>query len=309
MDSIELALRQAEALAKRQGGVISRRQLLELGVPRWRTRAHVRARRWRRVYRQTIGIHTGPLPPLARRWTAVFEAGSRGALDGASSLVAAGLTGFIVERERVSVPRGARVFRSAAVNVRQTRRWRREDIESAGVPRMRSDVAAVHAALWASSDRQAALIVTMAVQQRIVSAADVAAALLRVRRAPRRRFIEHVVLDLMDGSESLGELDLVRGCRRRRIPVPDRQVVRPGPHGKHILDARWEAYRVVVEVDGIHHLHATQVVEDALRQNDVTLTGDLVLRLPLLGLRVAPDEFFAQIAEALRSRGWERPAA
>ena len=38
---------------------------------------------------------------------------------------------------------------------------------------------------------------------------------------------------------------------------------------------------------------------DALRQNAVAIAGDTVLRLPVLGLRVCPDEFFDQIAEAL----------
>lgn len=96
-------------------------------------------------------------------------------------------------------------------------------------------MAAVHAALWASTNRQAALLLSMAVQQRLVTADEIAAALLRVRRDVRRQFIEGVVLD----------------------------------------------------------------------QNDVVLAGDTVLRLPLLGLRTAPDDFYAQIAEALRRGGWQ----
>ena len=41
------------------------------------------------------------------------------------------------------------------------------------------------------------------------------------------------------------------------------------------------------------------VAQDALRQNELVLQGDRVLRLPLLGLRVQADDFFAQIAAAL----------
>jgi hypothetical protein len=44
-------------------------------------------------------------------------------------------------------------------------------------------------------------------------------------------------------------------------------------------------------------------VNDALRQNQVALGSDVVLRLPLLGLRVAADGFFAQIERALHDRG------
>jgi hypothetical protein len=54
------------------------------------------------------------------------------------------------------------------------------------------------------------------------------------------------------------------------------------------------------------------VVGDALRQNAITLSDAVVLRLPLLGLRVEPDSFFAQIEEALVAAGWDdasgRPA-
>jgi hypothetical protein len=45
-------------------------------------------------------------------------------------------------------------------------------------------------------------------------------------------------------------------------------------------------------------------VPDALRQNEVALGRATVLRLPLLGLRVAADEFFDQVERGLRDGGW-----
>ncbi|PUA81465.1 hypothetical protein [Nocardioides currus] len=59
----------------------------------------------------------------------------------------------------------------------------------------------------------------------------------------------------------------------------------------------------MVEIDGIHHTWAPQVVPDALRQNEVTLQRHVVLRLPVLGLRLAPDEFFDQVERALVGAG------
>jgi very-short-patch-repair endonuclease len=299
-------LRDVERLAARQGGVMSRRQLLACGVPRWRTRSQVRAKRWRVHGRQTVAVHTGDLGQPALLWAGTFEAGTRGVLDGTAALLAAGLQGYAVDRIRVSVPRGAKVHRSLLFDIRQTRRLVPSDVdERPGPPRVRPEVAAVRAALWAATDRQAALIVSMVVQQRIAAADAIGRELLAVQRDRRRRFVERVVLDVMGGSESLGELDLMRECRRRGIPLPDRQVVRRGARGTFFLDARWARFGVVLEIDGIHHVHATQVVGDALRQNDVVLDGDLVLRLPLLGLRVSPDAFFAQLTQALRTRGWQ----
>ena len=64
----------------------------------------------------------------------------------------------------------------------------------------------------------------------------------------------------------------------------------------------------VVEVDGIHHTWAQNVVGDALRQNSLAIAGDTVLRLPLLGLRLCADDFYAQIEEALRVNGWAAAA-
>lgn len=71
-------------------------------------------------------------------------------------------------------------------------------------------------------------------------------------------------------------------------------------------DLYWPAYRLVVEIDGIHHTWAENVVGDALRQNSLALSGDTVLRLPLLGLRLCPDDFFDQIEAALTAAGWSR---
>ncbi len=96
----------------------------------------------------------------------VTRAGARAFLDGASALVAAGLTKFEVDRIRVSVPRGARVRRGRGLDIRQTRRWSASDLATGGgAPRTRPEVAAVRGALWARSDGQAALLLTMAVQQ------------------------------------------------------------------------------------------------------------------------------------------------
>ena len=61
-------------------------------------------------------------------------------------------------------------------------------------------------------------------------------------------------------------------------------------------------------MDGIHHTWADNVVGDALRQNAVAMQGDTFLRIPLLGLRLKPDDFFAQIERALRDAGWRAVA-
>lgn len=301
-------LARARALADRQGGVVSRPQLYVLGITRYEVEGQVRAHRWQLVGDQSVCLHNGAISDVGHQWAAVFQGGPRACLDGASALVAGGMEHFDVERHRVSVPRGARVRRSSRYDIRQTRRWSAEDVMPFGIRRTRPAVAGVRAAMWAVSDRQATYVLTLVVQQGLATAEQLGQQALRIRRDRRRRLIHLTILDLLDGARSLGELDVVRECQRRGLPAPSRQVLRRDKAQRYYLDLYWDDYGLVVEVDGIHHTWAVNVVADALRQNAVVNDGDRVLRLPLLGLRLEADAFFDQIEEALVAGGWQRAA-
>ena len=296
-------LAQAQSIAEDQGGVLSLAQLRDVGTTRAQVRAQVAARRWQRVHSLVVATHTGTLSEPAMLWAGVLEGGPQAYLDGASALIAEGLTGFTWDTICVSVPPQARSRSARGLQIRRTRRHDPAVVVPSGVPRARADVAAVHAALWATSDKQAALLLTMSVQQRLTTAERIGRSLLAVRRDARRAFLHATVVDLLDGVRSIGEAEFAAECRRRGLPKPTRQVVRRGKDDRYYLDVCWEEWGVVVEIDGIQHSWASHVVGDALRHNQVNLGSEVVLRLPLLGLRVAADDFFAQIEQALRDRG------
>ncbi len=170
------------------------------------------------------------------------------------------------------------------------------------MPRTRPEVAAIRAALWAVTDKQATYILTLVVQQGLATAEALGWELLRIRRDKRRLLLSAVVNDLLDGARSLGELDIGRELRRRGFPAPERQVLRRDARNRYYLDLYWAEWKLVVEIDGIHHAWAENIVGDALRQNALALDGDTVLRLPLLGYRLQPEDFFAQIEQGLRAR-------
>ena len=298
-----LRLATVRGIADAQGGVVSRDQLRAAGITAPEVAGHLRAQRWRAVHSQSIAVHTGPLPLCGHHWAAVLEAGGRGCLDGASALVARGLEHFTEDTIRVSVPRGVLVRRADGVDIRQTRRLAPDDLAPSGIPRTRPEVAGVRAALWARSEKQATLLLTMVVQQRLTTPERLGAQAIRVRRDGRRLMVTAVISDLLGGVRSLGEHEFAQMCRERGLPEPSRQVVRQGPDGRCYLDVCWEQWGVVVEVDGIQHTWAGNIVADALRHNAIALERAVVLRLPLLGLRVAPDEFFEQIVAALVGRG------
>jgi very-short-patch-repair endonuclease len=308
MTTYDDALGRARAIARTQADAISRRQLYATGVTRWQVRAKVRSGRWQTVGDQTVVLHNGPLPLETERWAAVFQGGPRACLDGASALQVAGLERFETARIRVSVPRGARVRRTKRFNIRQTRRWSAQDIVDVGIPRTRPATAAIRAALWAASDREAAYVLGATVQQGLATPAMLGTELLRIKSAKRRSTVEAVVHELLDGARTLGEAEVVEAIVRRGLPAPARQVLRKAGARHYYLDLYWPDYHLVVEIDGIHHTWAENVIGDALRQNALVLDGDTVLRLPLLGYRLQRDAFLDQIEAALRAAGWRAAA-
>ncbi|MBT9254416.1 hypothetical protein KMZ32_01750 [Phycicoccus sp. MAQZ13P-2] len=292
--------RGVERLAEPYGGILSRSLLRGLGVDRDAVARQVAADRWALPGRLTVAMHRGPLSETARPWLAVWEVGHAVAVvDGVSSLVAAGLTGFTEHDVHVSVTRNARCPRVDDVRIHRVRRRPDELVDGDSLPRTRPAVAAVRAAGWARSDRQAALVLAMTVQQRLVSGADLVAAAKVVRTRGRHPFIRQVVRDVADGAQSLGELDFAAMCRRHGIPEPDRQVVRRGPTGRIYLDVRWAFARLVVEIDGSGHRSGLALTDDNLRQNAVTLGSDRVLRFDLLALRLQESTVMAQVRAGL----------
>ena len=118
-----------------------------------------------------------------------------------------------------------------------------------------------------------------------------------IRGRTRRALIRALASDICDGAHSLGELDFAAACRRHGLPEPSRQVVRRGPRGRIYLDVRWDC-GLVVEIDGAGHRWGVAVTDDNLRQNAVALRGDTVLRIDLVGLRIAEEAFMAQVVAA-----------
>ena len=286
------------AAALDHDGVLSRSMLLALGVRRSAVAAEVAGGRWRLAGRRTVLITGGPLTPTALRWRAVWEAGPRAVLDGVSALQAAGLSGFESDVVHVSVPHEGRSRSVDGVRIHRVRDLVDEDVLGQGLRRTRTEVATLRAASWAVSDRQAALIVCLAVQQRLVHPGRLRTASLEVLVRRRRALLRQVVLDVTDGAESLGELDFARLCRRRGIPEPSRQVMRRGPRGRIYLDVRWDGIALVVEIDGAQHRQGLAVSNDNLRRNALALEGEVVLAIDLVGLRLLPEAFLDRVESA-----------
>jgi hypothetical protein len=289
----------ARRLAQDHGGVVTRAMLLGAGLTRGQIQVEVEHGVWVPAGRHVLCISTVEPQGEALWWRALWESGGRSLLDGATALVASGLTGWSEKVVHVSVPNSAHV--RALPGVVHHRLRDPGDHVRSGLRRTKPYVAAIRAAQWAASDRQAATIVAMTVQQRLTSPAALLGRWAQVGYSVRRRLLDDVIRDVCDGAHSLGELDFTGECRRRGLPAPSRQVVRTGRRGRVYLDVFWDELGVHVEIQGAQHFQGTAQIDDALRLNHVgMLRRDLVtLQIPVLGLRTCPDAFMDQVAQAL----------
>ena len=213
------------------------------------------------------GVHcvrtdTGALTPLARWWAAVLEGGSAGVPRRGDGAAGRGARALRARRRCGCRCRGAPGSVIAAAGSTSGRRAAGRSTTSwvpgsrapgrpwppSGPPCGRGPTARRRCCSrwWCSSGWR--------------TVADLAAELLRVRRDRRRALIQEVLLDLVGGIGSLGELDVLRGCRERGIPEPDSQVLRRTSNGTYYLDFRWRRWRLVLEIDGIQHAWAEQIV-------------------------------------------------
>lgn len=296
-------------LADARGGVLHRPEVVARGVPRWILRAELRARRWQRTGRQTVVTHNSELTAGQRRAVAVLEVGPRAALDGVTAMQHDGVAVEDDGQLHVIAPKGSTPKHPPGVVVHESRRFDEADVvERDGVRVVGPPVAAVHAALWARSDREAKLMVILTVQQRRSTPQQVEAAIDAVRRSRRKAMLRSVAAALALGVRSLGELDFARALRRHGLPEPDRQVLRRRASGRQYLDCRFDRFALTVEVDGQQHDQAEHRVADLLRDLALVAEGDDVVRIPLIALHLDEARVLGALAEVFVSRGWRRAA-
>ena len=168
---------------------------------------------------------------------------------------------------------------------------------------LRAAPAVLHAAAWVDSDRTGEWRLAAAVQRRLVTVPQLRAALAELPTLRRRRVLRLVLDDVELGAHARTELDLLAFLRRHRLPLPDRLQLKVRADGVRYLDAWWERQRVVVEVDGVHHMQVGTWDDDTLRANAVVVAhrDDRVVLLRVTGgnLRHREAELAAQFAAVL----------
>ena len=267
-----------------------------------RVRAHLDACQWRR-YGRAIVLHNGPLRLEETRAVALINCGPRAQLTSFTALHERGLRSWERHAVHVLVPAGARIVRASDFTLRV--HWIGDWPADAAGRRLDTVASSLlRAAASFNQPRPACGVLAAGVQQRLIRPGDLRAAVADSPRIRHRAILLAAVDDIAQGAQALSEIDFARLCRRVALPEPVRQAVRREPSGRRrYLDAEWQradGTRIVVEIDGALHLAARRWWDDQLRQNELSIAGDLVLRFPSAIVRTEPALVAEQIRRALR---------
>ena len=165
-------------------------------------------------------------------------------------------------------------------------------------------VATLHAAAWATSDRQAMFTVVSVLQQRLTSPERLKSTLSSMPRLRRHQLIGEMACEYAAGAQSLNELDFAALCRRHFVPEPIQQTKVHDAHGKlRAIDARFRTAsgrEIRVEIEGLHHLDPDQYFADVDRHNDLAFSDPATsLRITTWHLRHDPVPFMTGLGWAI----------
>ena len=294
-------------LLRRQSGVVTRRQLFELGGSRADLRRHLRGRDLVQLHPGTYVTHTGPPTRAQREWAAVlFYAPA--ALHRESALAAHGMT---QDRERVHlrpvrlmVESGRHLRPVDGVELERVRDMARWVLPHRSPPRARPEFALLKAA--ADRDESGAVaLLSDAVHQGLTTPDRLVDVLLVLTRLPRRRLLLEVLRDVAAGTRSVLERRyLVEVERAHQLPVGERQVREETATGTVHRDVHYRREATLVELDGAFgHRDSLDHWRDLRRDVQAAAGGVLTVRAGWAQV-MEPCRLGAVLNQILRARGW-----
>jgi very-short-patch-repair endonuclease len=290
--------REIGELAGRQENVITRTQLLELGVGTRVIERRLEGGRWQRLHNGVYLI--GPAPPtLSARARAAALACGAGAV--VSHGTAARLWGMLAVQSsaelHVTVPvrnPGAR----SGVRTHRVRRLPEEEVTTKhGIPlttpaRTICDLAATEPLRDVESALAEARIHRLATDRQITAVID---------RAPTRPGIT-VIRGLIEAEDD-GDYTRSKAERCLRDLIKAANLTRPlfnEPILGFVVDVVWPNERLIVEVDTYtYHSHPAAFERDRRRDQQLVAAGYRVIRITWIQLRDRPIETIASIIRAL----------
>jgi hypothetical protein len=291
---------------QQQCGVLSRAQVLSSGMTRKQIEGRLRGGRWQRLYPGVYATFSGDPGRAAILWAAVLRVGDKAVLSHHTAAELAGLIGTPSATIHVTVPRSRGVSPIPGVTLHYSRRLAQARHPVRTPPQTRIEETVLDLATRAASLDEALGWIFRACGSRRTTPARLAAA-LALRDRMRWRTELGAALSLgAQGVHSVLEFRYVdRVERPHGLPVATRQVrvTRAGQH--QYQDVTYQAYGVVVELDG-QVAHPVELRwRDIRRDNASIVEGLQPLRYGWADVTEQPCRVAAQVGGLLCRRGWD----
>jgi hypothetical protein len=295
-------------MAARQHGVVSRRQLLAVGVDDAGVRRRIEAGYLHRVH---AGVYAVGHPRLTQRgrWMAGVVACGQGSflshLDGAALLGFYDGTG---PRIHVTVTSHRRV---EGLILHRTRRLDPDEVTTKeGIPVTTVARTLVDLTELLTEDR---LLRAMreAEYRRLLDLTALNAAVERAHGRRGLKALKRAIATHLPGEIVRDELEhrFAELLRPSELPTPDRNIPVETPRGTYILDCYWPEYGMAVELDG-RDAHARELGFEADRRRDAALTalGLRPLRFTWQRITYEPEDVLVDLTAAMNrsSLSWSR---
>ncbi len=287
-------------LAEMQHGVLSNDQADRNGFGRHSVARLVSEGHWQRLGRGLIFTGRQDPPWLALAWGGIL-------LGGESSRLAGPAAGYLHQllpdpppEIAVLVPHGTTLHDVSPWRFTQERPGiRHRSVKSP--PRTSAEDTLLDLCDELAEGDAINLLIS-AVQSRRVAIPELRRRLAARSRVRHRRLLEGLLLEVVEGIESVLELNYARRVERPHgLPRGTRQQTNAAGHRR---DVRYDRFATVVELDGRVNHEGMGRFRDMHRDNYATVTGEMTLRYGHWDIHERACLVARQVGSVLSLRGW-----
>ena len=293
-----------------QSRVVSRKQILGYGISESTVLSKTKSGTWQRLQRGTYATFSGVPPREARLWAALLRAGPGAVLSHETAAEVHGLVDKPGKIIHMTVPANldpARYRKISGVVVHRSRNVVSQRLPPWQLPRTPVEETVLDLVATSRTFDDAYAWLSRATGRGLASADMLSEALAKRKRMRWRGWLADALSDVGDGIMFPLERRYVHDVERAHgLPAARRQARRELAGGVRFLDNYYDRYRLCVELDGRSSHPPEQKWQDADRDNDNLLGGDVqTVRFGLRDVTVRRCEQAARLAAFLIRRGWD----
>ena len=294
-------------LVRRQLGAVSRSQAIRAGLTVDMIKFRVRSGRWQQIHPGVYATFSGALGRGPRLWAVVLSAGPGAVLSHETAAELHQLIDRPADTIHVTVPRQRHIASLSGAVIHRSGRAIDAIQAHANPPRTKIEETVLDLTQTAKTFDDVCGWVTRAFARELTDETRLREAMSARTKLRWRADLHELIVAADGGDHSVLEFRYHRDVERAHaLPEPRRQVPFAGPGGRRgRRDRIYEAYAVVVELDGRLAHPAENQWRDKTRDNAAAVDGQQTLRYGWAQVKWEACATAVEVAKVLRRHGWD----